>query len=116
MNITSACSIQPDLKSIRNQPSLFFSWKRVGDRLPNSLRSYWAHVLPMSVETMIPVAIGEAGAQCDARITPSWMIMLPDSTSGLNSSVCFSGLAMSAGSQRKMPRSYGLGPFESLIQ
>lgn len=40
MKSTSACSTHPDLKSMRNQPSLFFSWKRVGDRLPNSLRSY----------------------------------------------------------------------------
>ena len=30
MNNTSACSIHPDRKSTRNQPSLFFSWKRRG--------------------------------------------------------------------------------------
>ena len=71
MNTTSACLIQPDRKSTRNQPSPFFSWKRVGDRFPNSLRSYCAQVLPISVDTMKPVSSGEAGAQCEASITPS---------------------------------------------
>src|SRR3990170_133072 len=107
MNIISAGVTQLDLRSSRNHPSLFFLWKRQGDRLPNSLRSYCAQVLPISKETMIPVAIGDAGAQCDARITPSWMIMLPDSTPGLKSSVCAPGLVMSAGAHRNTPRSYG---------
>ena len=71
MNIISAGVTQFDLRSTLNQPWLFFLWKRQGDRLPNSLRSYCAHVLPISNETMIPVAIGDAGAQCDAKITPS---------------------------------------------
>jgi len=70
----------------------------------------------MSRETMIPVAMGDAGAQCDARITPSSMIMLPDSTSGLKSMVWALGLGMSLGAQRKMPRSCGFGPLASLIQ
>ena len=61
MNSTSARSIQPFRRSTRNQPSLFFLWKRQGDRGPNSLRSYCAQVLPMSGETMMPVARGEAG-------------------------------------------------------
>ena len=62
MNMTSARVIHPDLKSIRNQPSLFFSWMRVGDRLPNSFRSYCAQVLPKSGETMIPNVYGDAVA------------------------------------------------------
>ncbi len=65
---------------------------------------------------MKPQSMGEAGAQCDARNTPSWTIMAPDSTSGLNSRVCLSGLPMSSGAQQNTPRSYGSGPLESLIQ
>jgi hypothetical protein len=38
MNTTSRCWTQPDLMSTRNHPSPFFSWKRVGQRLPKSFR------------------------------------------------------------------------------
>ena len=62
MNIISARLIHPDLKSTRNHPSRFFLWKRTGDRLPNSLRSYCAHVRPISRETMNPVVYGDAVA------------------------------------------------------
>jgi len=65
------------------------------------LRPSLAHVQG----TMIPVARGDAGAQCDARITPSWMIMFAGFDPGLNSSVCASGLVMLAGAHRKTPRS-----------
>ena len=62
MNNTSARWIHPNLKSTRNHPSLFFLLKRKGDRLPNSFRSYCAHVRPMSNEMMNPVVYGDAGA------------------------------------------------------
>lgn len=68
---------------------------------------------------MKPVAYVEAGAQWEAMITPSWMIMFADSNSGLNSSWCRSRFAKSAGAQVKMPRSClgpAFGPFASEIQ
>ncbi len=40
MNIISAGVTHPDLRSTLNHPSLFFLWKRQGERAPNSLRSY----------------------------------------------------------------------------
>ena len=63
MNKTSARSIHPFRKSTRNQPSLFFGWKRTGDRGPNSAKSYSFQVLPKSGENAMPVAKSEAGAQ-----------------------------------------------------
>ena len=56
MNNTSARSIHPLRRSTRNQPSLFFGWKRTGDRGPNSARSYCAQVLPKSGDMAMPVA------------------------------------------------------------
>jgi len=60
MNIISAGVTHLDLRSTLNHPSLFLRWKRQGDRLPNSLRSYCAQVLPKSKEMMNPVALGDA--------------------------------------------------------
>lgn len=56
MNRTSPRSIHPFRRSTRNQPSLFFGWKRTGERGPYSARSYSAQVLPKSGEIAMPVA------------------------------------------------------------
>jgi len=71
MNIISAGVTHSDRRSTRNHPSPFLRWKRQGERWPNSARSYCAQVLPMSSETMKPVASVDAGAQCEASSTPS---------------------------------------------
>ena len=68
----------------------------------------------------MPVLNVDAGAQCPATITPSWMIMLAISNCASKSCVCFVGSVRSAGSQRKMPRSYfsagWRGPLASAAQ
>ena len=55
-NSTSARSIQPLRRSMRNQPSRFLRWMRQPERGPNSLRSYCTQVLPMSGDQMMPQA------------------------------------------------------------
>ncbi len=59
----------------------------MGDRLPNSFRSYCAPRLSHVRGNDEARRQRRGGRACEARITPSSMIMFPDSTSGLNSSV-----------------------------